>query len=71
MVKRLSQASEFWGRLNGTSVFFSHDKYSELKEPYWFCSPQSCFEMSLLQDGTKLETGLRATKDWYEKNGWL
>lgn len=71
MVKRLSQASEFWGRLSGTTTFFSHDKYAELKEPYWFCSSKSCFEAFSLQDVTTLRAGLRATKDWYETNGWL
>jgi nucleoside-diphosphate-sugar epimerase len=71
VVERLSQASELWGRLSGTTVFFSHDKYAELKEPHWFCSPKSCFETFPLKNVTRLEEGLRTTKRWYEEQGWL
>lgn len=71
LVASLSQISESWGRLSGTTAFFSRDKYAELKEPYWFCSSASCFEAFPIKNVTGLKEGLRVTKNWYEENGWL
>lgn len=59
------------GRLSGRVPFFTLDKYRELRATYWFCSSKNCRDDLKLPAFTGIKTGLKLTRQWYERQGWL
>lgn len=63
--------AEIFGKLVHRTPFFTRDKFSEMKQNYWFCVSESDCKIFFNQTPIGLDFGLNQTKNWYENKGWL
>lgn len=71
IVRFVAALNDFFSLATGRATLISSDKFKELREPFWVCSPASCQEAFTLPPFKDLKTGLEETKSWYEKAAWL
>jgi nucleoside-diphosphate-sugar epimerase len=65
-------AFEEWrARLRGRASVLSRQKYRELCAPAWVCDPGRLREELGVECRTSLAEGVRATNEWYRREGWL
>lgn len=70
-IRCLAAFNDLISLVTGRSTFISSDKFKELRQPFWFCSPASCHAAYSLPPFKDLKTGFTETKIWYEQAGWL
>lgn len=62
---------EWASHLTGRACILNRQKYKELRAPGWACSVERIREDLDFVCPTPLEEGIRATLEWYRREGWL
>lgn len=63
--------SDGWGLMTKKPAAFSRNKCAEGIQRNWICSTGKAQTKLGFKPDFKLETGLKATLQWYKENGWL
>lgn len=71
LVRFLGALAEDGAKLIGKRTMFGRDKALEMTQPHWCCSPAKAERMLGWRARTAVEDGLRATLDWYRREGLL
>jgi nucleoside-diphosphate-sugar epimerase len=64
-------AGEVRARLTGSATMLNLQKIPELSAPGWVCSTRKARRELGFVAETELDDGIRATLDWYRRQGWL
>jgi len=64
-------AGEYIGRMTGKVTALNNDKYNILKQRNWRCDIQPAINELGYQPQVQLEEGVKRTIQWYKDNQWL
>jgi dihydroflavonol-4-reductase len=67
----LAGSAETYGRIFRQRAIFNLDKFREMRNPCWTCSPRKAEESVHFTPRFALEEALASTITWYRENGFL
>ncbi len=71
IMKLLSLAGEFAGRITGEPRLFRTEKFEELRQMAWVCSPGKAMRELDWRPTTSLDQAIEETAKWYIDHGWI
>jgi len=71
VIRGISAISELYSKITLKAPLLNNQKFKEMKQSFWVCSPKRARNDLGFEAKTSLEEGLRETLDWYLKYGWL
>jgi nucleoside-diphosphate-sugar epimerase len=71
IMKLVALAGEVVGRVRSDPALFRMEKFSEMKQLAWVCSPEKAFRELGWRAETPLEQAIQETARWYRSNGWV
>ncbi len=71
IMKLLALAGEFAGRLTGEPSLFRTEKFEEMKQLAWVCSPNKALRDLDWFTTTPLDHAIQETAKWYADHGWI
>lgn len=63
--------SGLWSRLTGKVTMLNIDKYKEMIQRAWICSPEKARNMLGFEPEYDLKKGFQETANWYRQHGWI
>jgi dihydroflavonol-4-reductase len=67
----LTGMGDLVGRFGSRPPLLRGEKYAEMKQIAWVCSPDRAMKELNWSPDTPLDTAIRETADWYVAHGWL
>lgn len=71
LVGSLAAMGGFASSILGFAPMFCWDKFLEMRQTFWICQNDGCFEKLDLPEPIPLSRGLAETQKWYLENGWI
>ena len=71
MLRVVTFAGEYVGRMTGKVSALNNDKYNILRQRNWRCDIQPAVSELGYHPQVKLKEGVRCSIKWYKENGWL
>lgn len=71
IMKLLSLAGELAGRITGEPRLFRAEKFEELRQLAWVCSPNKALRELGWRPVTSLDQAIEETAKWYKDHGWI
>jgi len=66
-----ARGGDLVGRLRGTVPLFRTEKFLEMKQTAWVCSPEKAYRELDWRPRFSIEEAVGITSQWYEQQGWL
>jgi nucleoside-diphosphate-sugar epimerase len=63
--------SGLWSKLTGKATMLNIDKYKEMVQRAWICSPEKAKNMLGFEPEYDLKEGFQETANWYRQHGWI
>ena len=63
--------AEFFSLFSSKPALINFEKARDMVQDYWTCDPSKAKKDFGFEQGISLETGIRSTIEWYQKEGWL
>ncbi len=71
LLRLITLAGEYWGRLTGKMTVLNNDKYNILRQRNWRCDIEPACDELGFKPAYNLERGTRETIKWYKEQHWL
>lgn len=71
VIRAVAAVSGAAGRITGRPSLLNPDKAEEMVQDFWVCSPLKAQRELGFSADTTLQDGVKATIEWYRKEGWL
>ena len=71
VMKLMSLAGELTGRITGEPRLFRAEKFEELRQLAWVCSPDKAMRELAWRPVTSLDQAIEETAKWYKDHGWI
>lgn len=71
MLTPMALWSKVQGRLTGKPALLNDQRILDMRQLYWLCTAEKAQRELGFVPQYDLETAVRETADWYQKNGWL
>jgi len=71
VMKLLSLAGEFAGRITGKPRLLRTEKFQEIRQLAWVCSPDKALRELDWRPTTSLDQAIEETAKWYMDHGWI
>jgi len=66
-----ARGGDLVGRLRGAVPLFRSEKFLEMKQTAWVCSPEKAYRELDWRPRFSIEEAVGITSQWYEQQGWL
>jgi nucleoside-diphosphate-sugar epimerase len=70
-MKLVARGGDVIGRLRGAMPLFRSEKFEEMKQLAWVCSPEKAYRELQWRPRFSLDEAIRLTARWYGQHGWL
>jgi nucleoside-diphosphate-sugar epimerase len=71
LLKLVALVGELIGKVSSEPPLFRLEKFYEIKQLAWVCSPEKALRELGWQARTPLEQAIKETATWYRDNGWI